>query len=83
MNKVLHKPVKDTLIIELVTTDDPFDITEIQYARILGKGPDTSKDYKEGDIIGFIKGCEYKGVDITLLEDKDVRVIKYEDGNNT
>lgn len=69
-------PVKDTLIIELITSDDPFDITEIQYAKLIAKGPDASKDYEPGDIIGFIKGCEYKGTDITLLEDKDVRVIK-------
>lgn len=71
-----YKLLQDLVQIEILPDNDAFDVSDLQFARVLAKGSKCSDEYKVGDIVGFIKKTAYVGGGITFILDKNVLMVR-------
>lgn len=71
-----YKVLRDLVQIEILPDKDAFDVSDLQFARVIAKGEKCSDTYKVGDIVGFIKKTAYVGDGITFILDANVLMIR-------
>lgn len=71
-----YKILRDLVQIEILPDNDAFDVSDLQFAKVIAKGEECSDKYKVGDIIGFIKKTAYVGEGITFIMDKNVLMVR-------
>lgn len=71
-----YKVLRDLVQIEILPDTDAFDVSDLQFARVIAKGEQCSDTYQVGDIIGFIKKTAYVGDGITFIMDKNVLMVR-------
>lgn len=70
-----YKVLKDLVQIELLPDTDPFDVSDLQFAKVIAKGEKCGDAYKVGDVVGFIKQTAYQGSGITFIFDDNVLMV--------
>lgn len=71
-----YKILKDLVQIEPLPDTDAFDVSDLQFAKVIAKGDKCSKDYNVGDIVGYIKKTAYVGEGITFIFDENVLMVR-------
>ncbi len=71
-----YKVLKDLVQIEPLPDTDAFDVSDVEYARVIAKGPKCTNDYKVGDVVGYIKKTAYRGENITFIFDENVIMVR-------
>ena len=71
-----YKVLRDLVQIEILPDNDAFDVSDLQFAKVIAKGEQCSKEYNVGDIVGFIKKTAYVGEGITFIMDKNVLMVR-------
>lgn len=71
-----YKVLRDLVQIEMLPDTDAFDVSDLQFAKVVAKGEKCSDTYKVGDIVGFIKKTAYQGNDITFIFDENVLMVR-------
>lgn len=71
-----YKVLRDLVQIEILPDADAFDVSDLQFARVLAKGDKCGKEYNVGDIVGFIKKTAYVGDGITFIFDENVLMVR-------
>ena len=67
-----YKVLRDLVQIEILPDNDAFDVSDLQFAKVIAKGEKCSDTYKVGDVVGFIKKTAYVGDGITFILDANV-----------
>jgi hypothetical protein len=71
-----YKVLRDLVQIEILPDKDAFDVSDLQFAKVIAKGNKCSKDYEVGDTVGFIKKTAYVGDGITFIFDENVLMVR-------
>lgn len=71
-----YKVLRDLVQIEILPDKDAFDVSDLQFAKVIAKGEKCSDTYKVGDVVGFIKKTAYVGDGITFILDENVLMIR-------
>lgn len=71
-----YKVLRDLVQIKMLPDTDAFDVSDLQFAKVVAKGEKCSDTYKVGDIVGFIKKTAYQGNDITFIFDENVLMVR-------
>lgn len=71
-----YKVLRDLVQIEILPDNDAFDISDLQFAKVIAKGNKCSNEYNVGDIVGFIKKTAYTGEGITFIFDENVLMVR-------
>lgn len=71
-----YKVLRDLVQIELLEDKDAFDVSDLQFAKVIAKGEKCSKEYNVGDVVGFIKKTAYVGEGITFIFDENVLMVR-------
>lgn len=77
-----YKILKDLVWIEPLNTNEGFGVSDLSFARVIAKGEKCGKEYKVGDVIGYIKKTEYVGDGITFIFDDNVLMVR-DDGTRS
>lgn len=71
-----YKVLKKLVQIEPLPDKDAFDVSDVEFARVIAKGEQCGNDYQVGDIVGFIKKTAYQGEGITFIFDENVIMVR-------
>lgn len=71
-----YKVLRDLVQIEILPDADAFDVSDLQFAKVVAKGDKCGKEYNVGDIVGFIKKTAYVGDGITFIFDDNVLMVR-------
>lgn len=71
-----YKVLRDLVQIEILPDNDAFDVSDLQFAKVIAKGEKCSDTYKVGDVVGFIKKTAYVGDGITFILDANVLMVR-------
>ena len=74
-----YRVLKNLVQIEPLPSADAFDVSDIEYARVVAKGKECSAEYNVGDIIGYIKKTAYHGENIVFIFDDNVLMVRAND----
>lgn len=73
-----YKILKDLVWIEPIDSNDGFGVSDLAFARVIAKGDKCGKEYKVGDIVGYIKKTEYVGDGIVFIFDDNVLMVRHD-----
>lgn len=71
-----YRVLKNLVQIEILPDNDAFDVSDLEFGRVIAKGKDCGDEYKVGDIVGFIKKTAYTGQGITFIFDENVIMVR-------